>query len=60
MKTRYRATGDSNKQEGEHVAGPNGASAINKFGNGWHFELGCNKHNAQRERDDGANFQEGR
>ena len=60
MEARHRPTGDGDKQEREQVAGPDRAGAVNKFGQRRHGQGRAHNQNADRQPDDGADFQEGR
>ncbi len=59
MEARDRATGDSNKQEREQGAFPEWTGTVNVLGHRRHFQLWVDDHNADRQPDDYADFQEG-
>ncbi|MND90784.1 hypothetical protein D3C80_828780 [compost metagenome] len=60
MEARYRATGDGDKQEREHVTGPDRAGAVNKFGQRRHGQRRAHDQNTNRQADNCADFEEGR
>ncbi len=59
MEARDRATGDGDKQEREHVAGPDRAGAVDKLRHRRHGQGRTHNQNADRQPNDGADFQEG-
>lgn len=54
-----RTAGDGDEQEREQRAFPHRAGAVDELGHRRHFQLGIEDHDADRQPDDHADFQEG-
>ncbi len=60
METRDRATGNGDEQEREQAALPHRAGAVDELGESRHFQIRHGDQDANRQGDDGADFQERR
>ena len=59
MEAGDRAAGDGDEQEREQGAFPHRAGAVDELGDRRHFQLRVEDHDADRQPDDHADFQEG-
>ena len=60
METRHRTAGDGDKQEREQVAGPDRAGTVDELSQRRHGQGRTHNQNADRQPDDGTDFQERR
>ncbi len=60
VETRHCTAGNGDEQEREQCALPDRACAVGELGQGRHFQLGRQNQDADRECQNGADFQEGR
>ena len=59
MEAGERAAGDGDEDERNHRAADDGAAALGEFGERGHVEVGHDEHDAEGQRADGADLQEG-
>ena len=59
VEARERAAGDGDEDERDHRAAHDGAAALGELGERGHVEIGHDEHDAERQRADGADLEEG-